>query len=357
MQRCDGVAPADDRGSLAGGDRLGDRDRARGVRCELEGAHRAVPEDRRRVTYAGGVLLRRLGADVEPHPAVVDRVAREDLLWWIGRERPARTRCPAGAAARSRPRGSASTPRVAERLSLGILVQRSSDPASRSDLEGVRHRPAHEDRVRGPCELLDDPDLVADLDASRHDHERVRRRIEQLAEHLELAAQQVAGCSGQELGDADDRGVRAVDGAERVVDVDVRERRERRGERRVVRLLAGMEAQVLEQQHVAIGKRVHGLLGDRADAVGRELDAGAEQLGEARAHRSQAQLAMELALRPAEVRAHDDARAARTQRLERRQGPADAGVVADPAVGERNVEVGAHQHAPALHRQRVERAR
>ena len=153
----------------------------------------------------------------------------------------------------------------------------------------------------------------------------MRRRIEQLAEHLELAAQQVAGCSGQELGDADDRGVRAVDGTERVIDVDVRERRERRGERRVVRLLAGMEAQVLEQQHVAIGKRVHGLFGDRSDAVGRELDADAEQLGETRAHRSQAQLAMELALRPAEVRAHDDARAARTQRLDRRQRPRGCG--------------------------------
>ena len=73
-----------------------------------------------------------------------------------------------------------------------------------------------------------------------------------------------------------------MDGAERVVDVDVRERREPRGERRVVRLLAGMEAQVLEEEHVPIGKRVHGLFGDRSYAVGRERT-GRRELGEARA--------------------------------------------------------------------------
>ena len=71
--------------------------------------------------------------------------------------------------------------------------------------------------------------------------------LEDLPQVLDLRRHQQPG--GRLLDVADDpfgRGVRAMRRAERVVDVDVGERRERRGERRVVLLLFGMEAQVLE---------------------------------------------------------------------------------------------------------------
>ena len=69
------------------------------------------------------------------------------------------------------------------------------------------------------------------------------------------------------------RGVRAVRRAEGVVDVDVGERRELPGERGVVRLLARVEAEVLEEEDAARRQRRDGLRRFGADAVGRERDA------------------------------------------------------------------------------------
>ena len=56
-------------------------------------------------------------------------------------------------------------------------------------------------------------------------------------------------------------------GAERVVDVDVRVRGERRGEGRVVLLLLGVEAEVLEHEHLAGAQPLDGVL--RPDARAR----------------------------------------------------------------------------------------
>ena len=68
------------------------------------------------------------------------------------------------------------------------------------------------------------------------------------------------------LGDADGRGVRAMRRAEGVVHVDVRVRRERRRERRVVGFLFRVEAQVLEQDDLARPHPLQRVL--RADAQG-----------------------------------------------------------------------------------------
>ena len=75
--------------------------------------------------------------------------------------------------------------------------------------------------------------------------------LEELREHLDLALHQQAGVGRQELGDPDRRGVRPMGRPERVVDVDVGIRRQRGGERRVVLLLLGVEAEVLEEEHLA----------------------------------------------------------------------------------------------------------
>ena len=79
----------------------------------------------------------------------------------------------------------------------------------------------------------------------------------------------------------------------------------------------------------------------RRSATGR-----AEQLGERAATGLQAHLGIGLALRPAEVRGQDDGRAPAFERvLDRRQRRADARVVADDAVLERDVEVDADEDA------------
>ena len=57
------------------------------------------------------------------------------------------------------------------------------------------------------------------------------------------------------------------------------------------------------------------------------------------------------------MRAEDHARAALAQRRDRRQRRADARVVADRAVLQRNVEIDAAEHAPARDLQRIQASR
>ena len=63
--------------------------------------------------------------------------------------------------------------------------------------------------------------------------------------------------------------VGAMRGTERVVDVEVAQRGEFLGERGIVLLFLGMEAEVFEQQDFA-GLRLHGF-DFRPDAIGRHL--------------------------------------------------------------------------------------
>ena len=106
----------------------------------------------------------------------------------------------------------------------------------------------------------------------------------------------------------DGRRVRAVGGPERVVDVDVGVAGERAREALVVGLLAGREAQVLEQRHRAGVQIVHDLAGAVADRLVGQGDVGAEQLRQPRRDRLQRVLLVGLALGAAEVRSEHDAR-------------------------------------------------
>ncbi len=108
-------------------------------------------------------------------------------------------------------------------------------------------------------------------------------------------------------------------GAERVVDVHVLSCDQPLDELRVARLLAGIEAQVLEQ-----------------------LDVGRE-LCEPRADRSHRVPLVGFALRTTEVAARRDVRAVLGEPLDRRERGSDAQVVDDLAVLEGHVEVRAEQ--------------
>ena len=138
--------------------------------------------------------------------------------------------------------------------------------------------------------------------------------------------------------------------AERVVDVEVAELGERARQALVVRLFAAEKARVLEQQDLAVCQVVRRLDALRRCRCSRRtrpcVPAAARRA--ARATGSQRILRLRLALRPAEVRQQDDARAAIEQELDRRQRRADARVVGDvPVVVERDVEVDAHERALA----------
>ena len=256
-----GVAAADDRVARAGGDGLGHGQRAAGEGRQLERAHGAVPEDRARVGDARRVGGRGLGADVEPHPAGLDPAERLHVGLGVGRELAARRRRRPAARARSRAlRRRARPPRLG--LPLLALVQRVADREAVGGREREGHGAADQDGVGALGERLEHADLVGHLDAAGDHDERPLGRVQQAAERLELAPQQQPGSGRQQVRDALGRGVRAVRGAEGVVDVDVGELREGGREGRVVGRLAGVEAQVLEQQHVAVAQFGHGVLGD-----------------------------------------------------------------------------------------------
>ena len=123
-----------------------------------------------------------------------------------------------------------------------------------------------------------------------------------------------------------------MSGAERVVDVDIAERGKLRGEPVVVLRLARLEADVLEHDDVARFERRDRSLRALAHDVGGETDLRAGQLGETIGDRSQRERGIRPALGAAQVRNEDDLRAARAQRLDRRQRRANPRVVGDQAI-------------------------
>ena len=146
-----------------------------------------------------------------------------------------------------------------------------------------------------------------------------------LPELLQLALEQQARVGRQQLGDADCRGVRAMNRAEGVLDEQLVVVCQPPRELGVVGRLARVEARVLEHVEPLVGQQLPQPPGD-----GRHREGGVGPL------------------RPAEVRADRDLlRVVLEQVLERRQRGADARVVGDAAVLERHVQVAAHEHALA----------
>ena len=93
--------------------------------------------------------------------------------------------------------------------------------------------------------------LDRDLGAADDRGHRALRRVERLAERVELGLHAAPGIGRQHVAEALGRGVRAVRGGKGVVDPEVAELRQLRDERRVVLFLAFVEAGVLEAQDVA----------------------------------------------------------------------------------------------------------
>ena len=120
--------------------------------------------------------------------------------------------------------------------------------------ERERHRPADQQRVTRVDEGADRAELVRDLGPTEHGDVRARRLDEQARERLDLPLEQASRGGGPPLllehrGERGHGCVGPVHRAERVVDVDVGEAGQALRERAVVRLLARVEPEVLEQDH------------------------------------------------------------------------------------------------------------
>jgi hypothetical protein len=133
-------------------------------------------------------------------------------------------------------------------------------------------------------------------------------------------------------------------GPESVIHIDVAQFRELFRKPRVIRLLLGVIAQVLQKQHLA-RRRQHGFH-FRTHAIRRESHGSAQKLLQLRGHRLHTHLRIRLAFGTAQVRCEDYARAVFQSVINRRDGSQYALVAGDflPAVllrggGERNVEI------------------
>jgi len=124
-------------------------------------------------------------------------------------------------------------------------------------------------------------------------------------QRLELGQHQQAGISRKMLCNTDDRGVFAVGGGERVIDVHVTESRELASKVRVVVLVAGVKSDVLEEHQVAFAQASNGGLGGLAHAVFGKRDWSLQQLGKPPSDRPERELRHSAALRTVEV-GHDD---------------------------------------------------
>ncbi len=161
------------------------------------------------------------------------------------------------------------------------LGQALADRLALRQQERVGHAATEDEQVDLGQQVVDDPDLVGHLGPAEDGRERALGRLEQLREHLDLALHQQPGVGRQELGDADRRGVRPVRRPERVVDVDVRVGGEGRGEGRVVLLLLGVEAQVLEEQDLAGSQPLDRVLRADPERVAGDRHVAPQQLGQA----------------------------------------------------------------------------
>src|SRR5664279_3295097 len=143
-------------------------------------------------------------------------------------------------------------------------------------------------------------------------------------------------------------GVRAVRHREGVVDENVAELGDRGDESRIVLLLAGIKACVLQADDVAVLHRRHRALSGLADAVVNEFDRPFDDVRHLGGHRLE-RIFLIAPLRAAEMREQDHLGALVGDLGDGVRHALDAGGVGDNTVLHRHVEVDAHQHAFALH--------
>ena len=213
--------------------------------------------------------------------------------------------------------------------------------------EREAHRAADEDPVGGLQEGLEHADLVRHLRAADDRDERSLGGGEDALERGDLALEQAPGRARQQVRHGLRGGVRAVRGPERVVDVDLGQRRVALRQAGIVLRLARLEADVLQHHEIAVGHVVE---------RGGEHHLLAQQLGEPVRRGPQRELLL-AALRPAEVRGQQQPRAPLAQLLQGRQRRPDARVVGDgPVLVQGDVEVHPDEDALALDVQVVKRA-
>ena len=346
---CGGVAAADDGEHGALGQGLGDGAGTAGEGVEFKDAHGAVPGH----GLGGGELvgkeLRGLGADVQAHLVVGDRVDLHDGRGRVSRELGGDDDVDGQHQVDATLGGLGDV--TLDGVDLVFLEQGLAHRVALCGQEGEDHAAADEEHVGLLQQVGDDAQLVGDLGAAEDDAVGTLGVTGDLGQGLDLLEDEQAGGRGQQLGDVVDGRLLAVDDAEAVGDEGVAELGVLAGElfALLVNLggLTGIETDVLEQGDLALTQGGDGLGGRRSNDVGGQRDLHAGKLSEALGDGGQREGGIDLTLGAAEVGHDDDLGTGVGEGLEGRQRRADTAVVGDDAVLERNVEVGADEDALA----------
>ena len=246
----DALAAADDGDGLRARDELRQRARSLVEGRLLEDAHGPVPEDRARGTEQPPELLERARPDVERHRVRGNLVDRRPSS--PGRRRRATSPRRNPTAARSscrRPCRSPGSRAPAEPCPpRGGTSRRAGRSPSRSGSPSRRRRAAGPPAATARAACRSCP-----RSWRRRESPRTAARARAAATARGPLSRAAGRRPSRRRASARRRPRRApVRGSEGVVDVHVGESRERLRERRVVRLLSGMEAEVLEQEHFSV---------------------------------------------------------------------------------------------------------
>src|SRR5688500_9266890 len=141
--------------------------------------------------------------------------------------------------------------------------------------------------------------------------------------------------------------MRPMCGAERVVHVQIGQRRELLRKLGIVLFFFWMKSQILEKHHTAGRCSCNGRLCSSADAILSEHNGTPKQLRQVRHDGLQTVFRIDLALWTPEMRRENCGRALLQHVPNRRQGCTDTRVVRHGAVFKRNVEVDANEYSPA----------
>ena len=243
--------------------------------------------------------------------------------------------------------------RSAHEVQLVVLHKGGPDGFTARFQEGVGHAASHENRVDLVQQVVDHGQLVADLGATEDRHQGSRGVFEHALEGLDLRQEQVPRRARQDARQARHGSVIAVRGAERVVHKTVPEGCEGLDQFWISFRFTRVEANVLEQDDGALGRRLDRLAGNLAAALIGFQNVVPGQFRETQAHRIEAQFLHHLPIWSAEVREQDGLSSRLQHPFDGGQGPPDAGVIRDllgAALGacHGNVEVNANQNALAF---------
>ena len=136
--------------------------------------------------------------------------------------------------------------------------------------------------------------------------------------------------------------------SEGVVHVQIGKAGQRLGERGVVGFLARVKAQVLQEQEVTGAQPLDRVLDARPERIAGHADRAAQELAQAVGDRLEAVRVVDLAMGSPQVAGHDHGRPMLQQVDEGGDAGPDPGVVGDPAVVQRDVQIGPQEDPFAL---------